>query len=94
MGFIFCETVKLLNEKYQTTERNLCYNAGNRNTWQLVLTQLFDLDKARLMVINRYGYPTVKLLFNFQYPRLIKKILDQSEKLILILLKKDETLVM
>ena len=56
-GFSLCEIVKLLSEKYQTTERNIYYDAETRNTWQPVLTQLFDLDKARLVVINRYDFP-------------------------------------
>ena len=30
------------------------YDAETRKTWQPVLTQLFDLDKARLIVVNRY----------------------------------------
>ena len=55
-GFSLCETVKILSEKYQTSERNIYYDAETRDTWQPVLTQLFDLDKARLMIINRYDY--------------------------------------
>ena len=53
-GFSLWEIVKLLGEKFQTSERNIYYNAENRDAWQPVLTQLFDLDKARLTVINRY----------------------------------------
>jgi len=30
------------------------YDAETRGTWQPVLNQLFDLDKARLIVMNRY----------------------------------------
>jgi hypothetical protein len=30
------------------------YDAETRGTWQPVLNQLFDLDKARLIVLNRY----------------------------------------
>ncbi len=55
-GFSLCEIVKLLSEKYQTSERNIYYDAETRDTWQPVLTQLFDLDKARLIVTNRYDY--------------------------------------
>ena len=56
-GFSLCEIVKVLSEKYQTSERNIYYDAETRDTWQPVLTQLFDLDKARLIVINRYDLP-------------------------------------
>jgi hypothetical protein len=55
-GFSLCEIVKLLSEEYQTSERNLYYDAKTRDTWQPVLTQLFDLDKARLIVISRYDF--------------------------------------
>jgi hypothetical protein len=55
-GFSLCEIVKLLSEKFQTSERNIYYDAENRSTWQPALIQLFDLNKARLMVINRYEY--------------------------------------
>ncbi|MDR0493072.1 MAG: hypothetical protein LBH74_05490 [Nitrososphaerota archaeon] len=56
LGFSLCEIVKQLSEKYQTSQRNIYYDAENRNTWQPVLTQLFDLDKARFVVTNRYEY--------------------------------------
>ncbi|MCL2359795.1 hypothetical protein [Candidatus Bathycorpusculum sp.] len=56
LGFSLCEIVKQLSEKYQTSPRNIYYDAENRGTWQPVLTQLFDLDKARLVVTNRYEY--------------------------------------
>jgi DNA-binding transcriptional MerR regulator len=55
-GFSLSEIVKLLSEKYQTSERNIYYDAKTRDTWQPVLTQLFDLDKARLIVISRYDF--------------------------------------
>ena len=48
-GFSLCEIVKLLSEKFQTSDRNIYYDAETRETWQPVLTQLFDLDKARLI---------------------------------------------
>ena len=54
-GFSLCETVKL-KRKISNFERNIYYDAETRNTWQPVLTQLFDLDKARLVVINRYDF--------------------------------------
>ena len=49
-GFSLCEIVKLLSEKYQTSERNIYCDAETRDTWQHVLTQLLDLDKALLIV--------------------------------------------
>jgi len=52
-GFSLCEILKILSEKYQTSERNIYYEAENRDTWQPVLRQLFDLDKAQLVVVNR-----------------------------------------
>jgi hypothetical protein len=55
-GFSLCEIVKLLSEKYRTSERNIYYDAETRDTWQPVLTQLFDLEKARLILVNRYDY--------------------------------------
>jgi hypothetical protein len=55
-GFTLCEIVKVLSEKYRTSERNICYDAETRDTWQPILTQLFELDKARLILVNRYEY--------------------------------------
>jgi hypothetical protein len=55
-GFSLCEIVKILSEKYQTSERNIYYDAETRETWQPVLTQLFELDKSRLILVNRYDY--------------------------------------
>ena len=52
-GFSLCETLKVLSGKYQTSERNIYYEAETRDIWQPVLTQLFDLDKAQLVVVNR-----------------------------------------
>ena len=46
-GFSLCEIVQILCEKHQTSERNIYHDAETRDTWQPVLTQLFDLDKAR-----------------------------------------------
>jgi hypothetical protein len=65
-GFSLCEIVKLLSEKYPTSERNIYYDAETRNTWQPVLTQLFDLDKARLIVINRYDFLYRQASLHFQ----------------------------
>ena len=65
-GFSLCEIVKLLSEKYQTSERNIYYDAETRDTWQPVLTQLFDLDKARLILINRYDFLYRRQAFIFK----------------------------
>ena len=54
MGFSLCEIVKALSKKYRKSERMIYYDAETRGTWQPVLNQLFDLDKARLIVMNRY----------------------------------------
>lgn len=53
-GFSLCEIVKDLSKKYRRTERSIYYDAETRGTWQPLFTQLFDLDKARLIVMNRY----------------------------------------
>jgi hypothetical protein len=65
-GFYLCEIVKLLNEKYQTSERNSYYDAETRDTCQPVLTQQSDLDKAHLVVINRYDFLYRKQAFIFK----------------------------
>jgi hypothetical protein len=65
-GVSLCEIVKLLSEKYHTSERNIYYDAENRDTWQPVLTQLFNLDKARLVIINRYDYLYRQASLHFQ----------------------------
>ena len=54
IGFSLCEIVKSLSKKYHKSERMIYYDAETRKTWQPTLNQLFDLDKARLIVINRY----------------------------------------
>ena len=56
MGFSLCEIVKELSVKYHKTERTIYYDAETRKTWQPLFTQLFDLDKARLVVMNRYEW--------------------------------------
>ena len=65
-GFSLCEIVKVLSEKYQTSERNIYYDAETRDTWQPVLTQLFDLEKARLIMINRYDFLYRQASLHFQ----------------------------
>ncbi|MCW4054343.1 MAG: hypothetical protein NWE84_05425 [Candidatus Bathyarchaeota archaeon] len=90
-GFSLCEIVKLLSEKFQTSERNIYYDAENRNTWQPVLTQLFDLDKARLMVINRYEYLYRQASLRFetasdsQKPAYLSKMVDITDRLLSLL---------
>jgi hypothetical protein len=90
-GFSLCEIVKILSEKYQTSERNLYYDAETRDTWQPVLTKLFDLDKARLMVINRYDYLYRMGSLHFQTaseaqkPLYLSKMVDITERLLALL---------
>jgi hypothetical protein len=88
MGFSLCETVKALSEKYHTSERNIYYDAENRNTWQPVLTQLFDLDKARLVIINRYDFLYRQASLRFQTapesqkPLYLSRMVDITDRLV------------
>ena len=90
-GFSLCEIVKLLSEKYQTSERNLYYDAETRDTWQPVLTQLFDLDKARLVVINRYDFLYRQASLHFQTaseslkPVYLARMVDITDRLVALL---------
>jgi hypothetical protein len=90
-GFSLCEIVKLLSEKYQTSERNIYYDAETRDTWQPVLTQLFDLDKARLMVTNRYDYLYRMASLHFQTasdaqkPAYLSKMVDVTDRMVSLL---------
>jgi hypothetical protein len=90
-GFSLCEIVKLLSEKYRTSERNIYYDAETRDTWQPVLTQLFDLDKARLVVINRYDflYRLASLHFQTsseaQKPIYLSRMVDITDRLVTLL---------
>lgn len=90
-GFSLCEIVKLLSEKYQTSERNIYYDAETRDTWQPVLTQLFDLDKARLMVINRYDFLYRQASLHFQTagdaqkPVYLSKMVEVTDRLVSLL---------
>ena len=90
-GFSLCEIVKLLSEKYQTSERNIYYDAETRGTWQPVLTQLFDLDKARLIVINRYDFLYRQASLHFQTaseaqkPVYLSKMVDITDRLVALL---------
>jgi hypothetical protein len=90
-GFSLYEIVKLLSEKYQTSERNIYYDAETRNTWQPVLTQLFDLDKARLIVINRYDFLYRQASLHFQTaseaqkPVYLSKMVEITDRLVALL---------
>jgi len=90
-GFSLCEIVKILSEKYRKTERTIYYDAETRGTWQPLYTQLFELDKARLLVINRLEHLYRKASFNFQRgsdrqkPAYLKLMLDITNNLINLL---------
>jgi len=90
-GFSLCEIVKVLSEKYQTSERNIYYDAETRNTWQPVLTQLFDLDKARLVVMNRYDFLYRQASLHFQTaseaqkPVYFSKMVEVTDRLVALL---------
>ena len=90
-GFSLCEIVKVLSEKYQTPERNIYYDAETRGTWQPVLTQLFDLDKARLVVINRYDFLYRQASLHFQTaseaqkPIYLSRMVDITDRLVALL---------
>ena len=90
-GFSLCEIVKLLSEKYQTSERNIYYDAETRGTWQPVLTQLFDLDKGRLIVINRYDFLYRQASLHFQTaseaqkPVYLSKMVEVTDRLVALL---------
>ena len=90
-GFSLCEIVKILSEKYLTSERNIYYDAETRDTWQPVLTQLFDLDKARLIVINRYDFLYRQASLHFQTaseaqkPVYLSKMVDITDRLVALL---------
>jgi hypothetical protein len=90
-GFSLCEIVKVLSEKYRTSERNIYYDAETRDTWQPVLTQLFDLDKARFILVNRYDYlyRMASLYFQTagesQKPVYLSKMVDITDRLVTLL---------
>lgn len=83
--------MKVLSEKYQTSERNIYYDAETRDTWQPVLTQLFDLDKARLVVINRYDFLYRLASLHFQTaseslkPVYLARMIDITDRLVALL---------
>ncbi|HLN45886.1 MAG TPA: hypothetical protein VK209_09295 [Candidatus Sulfotelmatobacter sp.] len=90
-GLSLCELVKVLSEKYHTSERNIYYDAETRNTWQPVLTQLFDLDKARLMLINRYDHLYRQASYHFQTaseaqkPVYLSRMIEVTDRLVQLL---------
>ena len=90
-GFSLCEIVKVLSEKYHTSERNIYYDAETRDSWQPVLTQLFELDKARLILVNRYEYLYRMASFQFQTasepqkPTYLSKMVDITDRLVALL---------
>jgi flagellar basal body-associated protein FliL len=83
--------VKVLSEKYQTSERNIYYDAETRGSWQPVLTQLFDLDKARLVVMNRYDFLYRQASLHFQTaseaqkPVYLSKMVEVTDRLVALL---------
>lgn len=91
IGFSLCEIVKHLAKKYHKTERMIYYDAKTRGTWQPLYTQLFELDKARLMVLNRYEHIYREASFEFrqgsdtQKPAYLKLMLDVTNNLITLL---------
>ena len=90
-GFTLCEMVKVLSEKYHTSERNIYYDAETRSSWQPVLTQLFELEKARLILVNRYEYLYRMASFQFQTagepqkPAYLSKMVDITDRLVTLL---------
>ena len=90
-GFSLCEIVKELAKKYRKTERTLYYDASTRETWQPLYTQLFELDKARLIVMNRYNHIYREASFNYrqgdssQKPTYLKLMLEVTRNLIELL---------
>ena len=90
-GFSLCEIVKELSVKYRKKERTIYYDAETRCTWQPLYVQYFDLDKARLVVLNRYGYIYKEAAFNYKQgdpthkPTYLKLMLEVTNNLIELL---------
>jgi len=90
-GLSLCEIVKHLSEKYQTSERNVYYDAETRDTWQPVFTQLYNLDKARLIIINRYEHLYREASLHFQTaseaqkPLYLARMFDITNRLVSLL---------
>jgi len=85
LGFSLCEIVKFLSKKYRKTERSIYYDAETRKTWQPLFSQLYDLDKARLVVMNRYDTIYREASFMFKQgdprhkPQALKIMLDTTK---------------
>lgn len=90
-GFSLCDAVKYLSEKYHTSERTIYNDAETRGSWQPVLTQMFDLDKAILMVCNRYDFLYQLASINFQTadktqkPAYLSKMVEITDRLVSML---------
>jgi len=67
------------------------YDAETRGTWQPVLNQLFDLDKARLIVMNRYETIYRESAFMMKQgdkrnkPSALRPMLDTTNNLVVLL---------
>lgn len=89
LGFSLCEIVKELSVKYHRTERTIYYDAETRSTWQPLFTQLFDLDKARLVVMNRYEtiyrHAAKEMLLGKDKTAALKIMLDVTKNLVALL---------
>ena len=55
-GFSMCEIVKYLSVKWHKTERTIYYDFETRETWQPLFSQYQDMNKARLVILNRLDY--------------------------------------
>ena len=90
-GLSLVEIVKELSVKYHKRERTVYYDAETRGTWQPLYVQYFDLDKARLTVMNRYGYIYREAVFNYKQgdpthkPTYLKLMLEVTNNLIELL---------
>jgi hypothetical protein len=66
-GVSLPEIVQELSQKYRKSQRTIYFDSETRDTWQPVLTQLFDLEKARLVAINRYEALYREAAFRFEH---------------------------
>jgi len=67
LGLSHIEIVKLLSQKWRKSARAIYYDLETRDTWQPLFNQVFDQEKVRLVVLNRYEY--VYREAAFQYDR-------------------------
>ena len=56
MGFYQAEIVKELSVKWHKTERTIYYDFETRETWQPLFSEYRDMNKARLVILNRLDY--------------------------------------